>query len=402
MRDEGRDMTHFGFGESPFSVHPKLCDAFAGSVRHKSYLPGLGLPQLRENIAAYYQKHADYDFSAARIAVGPGSKELIYHLLYVLEGPVILPAPSWVSYAPQAILHGRAIHFVRTKRQDGYRMSAAALAAALAGIHAPQKILIINSPGNPTGQVYNREELKALAAVCCKHNVIVISDEIYAQTDFTAPMSPGLAAYCPQQVLITAGLSKAYGAGGWRLGFAAAAHDSLLPVFNALAVVISETFSCVCAPLQYAACLAYSDDEEIKSHIRACATAHAAVVFHTARRLRECGLYCADGQGGFYLFPNFDDFGEKLRARGIMTAADLASVLLDECAIAALPADDFGLPTQELALRFAPMDYDGDGLLHAIAKSGGDPAAVIPAHAATFIPRVVAGCERLKQWLDKI
>ena len=149
MRDEGRDMTHFGFGESPFSVHPKLCQAFAENVRHKSYLPGLGLPQLRENIAAYYQKHAGYDFSAASIAVGPGSKELIYHLLYVLDGPVVLPAPSWVSYAPQAALHGKAVHFVRTKRQDSYRMEAAALASTLADIHAPQKILIINSPGNP-------------------------------------------------------------------------------------------------------------------------------------------------------------------------------------------------------------------------------------------------------------
>ena len=145
-------------------------------------------------------------------------------------------------------------------------------------------------------------------------------------------MSPGLAAYCPQQVLITAGLSKAYGAGGWRLGFAAAAHDSLLPVFKALAIVISETFSCVCAPLQYAACLAYSDDEEIKSHI-------VLVPRHTPPlsliRRGVCvnaGFIVRTVKAVFILFPNFDDFGEKLRARGIMTAADLASALLDECA----------------------------------------------------------------------
>ena len=316
MRDEGRDMTHFGFWRITLFRSSQIVSGVCRKCPTQKLFARAGSAATQRNIAAYYQKHAGYDFSAASIAVGPGSKELIYHLLYVLDGPVVLPAPSWVSYAPQAALHGKAVHFVRTKRQDSYRMEAAALASTLADIHAPQKILIINSPGNPTGQVYNREELKAIAAVCCKHNVIVISDEIYAQTDFAALMSPGLAAYCPQQVLITAGLSKAYGAGGWRLGFAAAAHDSLLPVFKALAIVISETFSCVCAPLQYAACLAYSDDEEIKSHIRACATAHAAVVFDTARRLRKCGLYCADGQGGFYLFPNFDDFGEKNCGRG--------------------------------------------------------------------------------------
>ena len=321
----------------------------------------------------------------------------MFHLLYV---PLVLPAPSWVSYAPQAKLYGKAVHAIATRREDNYNLQAKDLSATLDRIAAPQTILILNSPNNPTGQTYSREVLAAIATVCREHNTFIIADKIYAQTDFNMPMSPGMAEFCPEHVIVTSGLSKAYSAGGWRCGFAAG--DCLLPIFEALAVIISETYSCVCAPLQHAACVAYSNDQEIEAYMRFCVGAHAAVVFETARRLRAAGLYCASGMGGFYLFPNFDDFRQQLRAVGITTATELANALLQECAVTTLPAEDFCLQAEELVLRMAPMEYDGDALLHQLANTHHDPITALNSQAEQLIPRIVAGCERLTGWLKQL
>ena len=270
LRAAGREVALFGFGESPFAVHPKMQAALAAAAGEKSYLPALGLPRLREAVAAHHRRATGLDFSAARIAVAPGSKEAIFHLLYALAGPLILPLPAWVSYAPQARLLGKTTLAVETDYASGYKIDPARLDSVLAQADAPQSVMILTSPNNPSGQGYAESEWREIAAVCRRRNVFVIADEIYAELTFSDSdsIAPSFAVHCPERVVVTGGLSKSRAAGGWRLGFAAAASPRLDNVFAALAALISETYSCVCAPLQHAAIVAYEDDEDFRLRAR--------------------------------------------------------------------------------------------------------------------------------------
>lgn len=395
--EAGREVVLWGFGQSPFPVHPAMCRALAENAHQKDYLPSLGLPQLREAIAAHFRDLGDYSLDPRRIAIAPGSKEVIYQLLLTLDGPLVLPMPAWVSYRPQARLAGKPVLGLQTDLAAGYRLYPEALDSLLAKSGAAQSVMIVTSPSNPTGQCYGDAEWGPIAEVCRARNVIVIADEIYAQLCFGGrPLAPGIGVHCPERVIVTGGLSKSHGAGGWRLGFAAGCGPSLQGVFDTLATVISETYSCVSAPVQNAAVTAYSDPE-VWRYVRDCARLLEAVLAVTRERLLECGVECLPSQGGFYLYPNFQPFAGRLAERGIRTSARLARTLLDEAGIALLPAEDFGGWPESLACRLAAVDFDGDAVYRAFRECG-DPG-VVATDAERLLPSVLEGCRRLRQWL---
>lgn len=393
----GKEIVFWGFGQSPFPVHPAMRAALGENAHRKDYLPSLGLPELRDAIASHYRDLAGYGFDPARIAVAPGSKEAIYQLLLVIDGPLVLPTPSWVSYRPQAQMLGKRVLDLPTGIGSGYKIDAGALDRLLAESGAGQSVMIVNSPSNPTGQSYSEDEWAPVAEVCRRRNVFVIADEIYAQLCFgDRKVAPGIGEHCPERVIVTGGLSKSHGAGGWRLGFAAACDPALQNVFDSLATVISETYSCVNAPLQHAAIVAYSDPE-VGRYVRDCARLLEAVLGHTQRQLRKQGIDCLPGQGGFYLYPNFLPFAKGLGGRGIRTAAELARALLEEAGIALLPAEDFGGHPGSLACRLAAVDFDGDAVYRAFREHG--DTGVVASNADTLLPSVALGCRRLGEWL---
>lgn len=393
----GREIVLWGFGQSPFPVHPSMCRALAENAHQKDYLPSLGLPRLREAIAAHYRELAGYSLDPRRIAIAPGSKEAIYQLLLTLDGPLVLPAPAWVSYRPQARLAGKPVLDLQTDLASGYKIRPKALDRLLAKSGVAQSVMIVTSPSNPTGQSYGEAEWGPIAEVCRARNVVVIADEIYAQLCFgDRAIAPGIGAHCPERVIVTGGLSKSHGAGGWRLGFAAGCGPSLQGVFDTLATVISETYSCVSAPVQNAAVTAYTDPE-VGRYVRDCARLLEAVLAVTRERLLACGIECLPSQGGFYLYPNFLPFAERLAERGIRTAARLARTLLDEAGIALLPAEDFGGWPESLACRLAAVDFDGDAVYRAFQEHG-DPG-VVATDAERLLPSVLEGCRRLREWL---
>lgn len=398
LRAAGREIAHFGFGESPFPIHPKLRTALCEHADKNSYLPVLGLPALRKAIAEFLPAGNGCELHADRIAIAPGSKQIIFHLLHILEAKTVLPSPSWVSYAPQAHMLGREVVPVETSCEQGYQITARALDCALAKAGAGA-VLILNSPGNPTGQVLSEGELDELAEVCRKHDACVISDEIYAPLDFTRTVSPSIGSRCPERTIVTGGLSKAYSAGGWRLGFAAACSPVLQPVFDALEALVSETYSCVSAPVQHAACTAYSGDEEIQRHVRDCALLHGFAASLTRDRLLQAGLRCAPAGGGFYLFPNFGGHAGALGRKGISTSRKLAETLLEKCGVSSLPSEDFRLAPAELALRMSPVDYDGGEVLRIYTENGRD-MSVIEKDANRLYRSMLAGCSRLQMWLE--
>jgi aspartate/methionine/tyrosine aminotransferase len=145
MRRAGETVYHYGFGQSPFPVHPKIIKKLQDHSHEKDYLPTLGLIELRDEICRYYKKEFNFDFSNDCVLVGPGSKELLFQALFVLEGDVIIPAPSWVSYGPQVNIRGKEITRIITKEENNYKLQANELDQTCNKLDDNQKILIINS-----------------------------------------------------------------------------------------------------------------------------------------------------------------------------------------------------------------------------------------------------------------
>jgi aspartate aminotransferase len=396
MRAEGKTVYHFGFGQSPFPVHESIVGKLKEHAHEKDYLPTLGLLELRENICSYYKKHFDYDWKPEHILIGPGSKELLFQALYVLEGPVIIPAPSWVSYGPQVNVRGKHIMRAVTKRENGYKLQPEELNAVCDILPDEQKILIINSPNNPSGAVYTREEMQGIVDVCRKRNIIIMSDEIYAMVDFKGDDKRGFYNLYPEGTIVTAGLSKSHSAGGYRLGFLATG-PKLEPVIRCLASLVSETFSAVSAPIQHSGVEAYSDNQEAWDYIKQCTAIHGAVGMYMAKRFRAMGAECPDPEGAFYIMPSFTAYKEKLAKHGIKTSPEFADLCLEKANVAMLPGTDFYMPHHYIACRVATVDYDGGAVYKASVGKTLDDAFV-----EENCPSVKAGLDSLEAFLKSL
>ncbi len=397
-RAMGFEVVHLGFGQSPFPP-PK---AFVGAlVRHAGdnrFLPSQGLPELREAAANYLGWRFGHNASADRIMVGPGSKELIFDLLMVLEGDLLLPVPSWVSYAPQArILHKRIID-VRTDAEAGYRVGPDAIEAACRKSDARQRILILNSPCNPTGAVYKVDEVKAIAAAAAEQNIIVIADEIYAEITFGKGKYASIAAYAPDRTIVTTSLSKGFSAGGHRLGVLLL-PDGMEVLMPHLAALASETFSCVCAPIQHAAIVALSENKEVRQHVEDCAAIHELATDYLYRGLAKLKLRCPKPEGAYYLFPDFSPFAERFKAPAVSTDAEICADLLDKEGVAMLPGSAFGMWEEALAVRVAAVDYDGEAALKAYQKKKPAKAADKKKFVEKHCPNLAEGLKRLGEYL---
>ena len=398
LRRDGKEIVHWGFGQSPFPVHDTIKNALIEASHHKEYLPTLGLYELRETFCEYYRWLHGYEFDPDCVLVGPGSKELIFQILFALEGPLIIPAPSWVSYGPQAHIRGKNVFAVQTRKETGYKLTPDLLEDACKNLMVNrQKILIINSPNNPTGTVYSAEETKLLSAVCRKHNVIVISDEIYALTDFSGKVNKGFSECYPEGTIVTTGLSKGHSAGGYRLGLIAMPRN-FKSVLKALMAMVSETFSAVSAPTQYAAVKAYSKDTSLMAYVKKCTEIHQATGMYLFERFQKMGLGCVKPEGAFYLFPDFDKYMDYFRSRGIVTSPDLCNFLLKELSVATLPGSDFYFLPDHLACRVASVDYDGEKVVSAANKTDNLDFQFVEHHC----PNLKKGCDKLQDFLKSL
>ncbi len=223
MWDEGRDVHHLGFGESRFPVHPKIAEAMQANVQRRSYLPALGLRELRETIANYYQNKLQMTVSPGRVVIGPGSKSLIYALLLALGEEIILPQPSWVSYAPQAQLLGKPITWIPTLPENDYNLDIEILEQKITESQhnwGNPEVLVINSPQNPTGTMMPPEKIEELADFARDQGLMVVSDEIYALVTHGQIPHASIAQYYPEGSIVLGGLSKHLSLGGWRFGVA--------------------------------------------------------------------------------------------------------------------------------------------------------------------------------------
>ena len=401
-RKRGESTVHFGFGQSPFPVPRILQEELRKNAHQKDYLPTQGLWQLRERIAQYYQQERHYQFEASGIVIGPGSKELIFQSLFILQGAILIPAPSWVSYGPQVQIRGRKIHPLRCDEENHYKLQAADLANYCHRLNGQQKVLIINTPNNPTGAVYGDDEIAEIAEVCKRYNIIIISDEIYGDIDFSERPKKGFFSHYPEGTLVTGGLSKAHSAGGWRLGFLATSFhfDDFL---TALSSMISETYSAVSAPIQYAAIMAYSHHPEIKERFSTCRKIHACVGTYMASRLRQMGASVSDPQGAFYLLPSFEQFKDQLAKKyAVKTSAEMAQLIYQKVQVAMLPASDFYMPEEFLGTRISTVDYNGQAVLEAAQKVLKKAPQLDNQFVERNCPNVVTGMDRLTDFFSAL
>jgi aspartate aminotransferase len=353
----GYETIHLGFGEAAFPLHPLLKTALSEAITHTSYAPVLGIPALRQAIATYLTKTRNIVCSADQIVVGPGSKPLLYALLRLLEGDVLLPVPSWVSYAPIAHLAGRQVIQVQTAPEDHHRLTPSALDHAMAQARregANPRILLVNTPSNPTGSMFAQADVEALALWAREAGVILISDEIYAELAHGWRQHVSPAHFYPEGCIVTGGLSKAFSAGGWRVGYAALPSttegDKVIAAMRALA---SEIWSATATPLQEAALVAYTPNASIDQYIRHAALVHGYVARQLYETLVHLGVLCPRPAGGFYLYPDFSPWRSTLLERGIGTSQELARYLLEEWNIATLPGSDFNEEPSTLRLRLS-------------------------------------------------
>jgi aspartate aminotransferase len=391
LQAEGREILRLGLGQSPFPVPDHVRDSLARNAHQKDYLAVKGLPALRQAVVDWVKRTEGLDYSPEHVLVGPGTKELMFLVQLVYYGDLVIPSPSWVSYAPQARIIGRHIHWLRTRPETGLGVEPEALEELCERDPARPRLLILNSPSNPTGHCYSPEQLRAIADVLRKYRVLALSDEIYSGTHYT-DSHQSLARYYPEGTIISNGLSKWCGAGGWRLGFFVF-PKSLAWLADSMAAVASETFTATSAPIQYAAVDALEDRPEMTTYLQHSREVLSALASYAYRTLSQAGAVLSPAAGGFYLFPRFESRRSGLAPRGIEDGPTFCERMLEETGVAALPGNCFGRPTRELSLRMAIVDFDGGNALAQATKAPVDEA-FIKQHCS----RVTTAVDRMAEW----
>ena len=383
--NQGKKVYQFGFGQSPFPVPEKIVTALKNNAHRKEYLPIQGLGELRDSISKNLKKKIGINYPKKNIVITPGSKEAMHLLHVAFNGEIILPAPSWVSYEPQAIIGRNKVHWIQTSRENNWFPTAKQLEKKIKSIKKKNLLFILNSPNNPSGTIC--KNLKELAAVAKKYNLIVLSDEIYTDLTFCNKYE-SISQYYPERTFISGGLSKWCGAGGWRVGFFAAPNQ-LSELLANIKTLASESYSTVNSPAQFAAVEAYEGDfSEYKTKTLNILRSVGNYVYN---HLKSNKVLINPPQGAFYLMPEFPNKKYK-------TSTELCETILDEIGVAMLPASDFGFGPKKMLTRLCYIDFDGSEFLKAPINGKILDDKIIEKYA----PNVVEGVEKLSNWAKNL
>ena len=385
LKKSGKKVYKFGFGQSPFPVPESIISALKNNANKNTYLPMQGLEELRSAIANHLNKNNNNDFKPNDIVVGPGTKELMFLTQIAFEGEVLLPAPSWVSYQPQAFIAKNKVHWIQTSGTSNWFPTAEQLENKIKSIKNKNLILFINSPNNPSGTVC--KNLQEIAEVSKKYKLIILSDEIYSQLTFSDRYR-SISNFYPERTIVSTGLSKWCGAGGWRLGFFAIPNQ-LSELKNSLKILCSESFTSVSAPIQYAAVEAYRGD-------------HSAYLNSIKKILLLAGTYVYENlisntinvtkpDGGFYLMPEFTN-------AKFLSSSQMCKDILNKTGVALLPGSDFGLNSNKMLARLSYTDFDGNNFLNNTSGS----KKLDDSDLRKYAPNIVEGVIKLKEWSNSL
>ncbi len=344
LKAAGHDIISFSAGQPDFDTpdHIKEAAKAALDAGKTKYEPVVGVKVLRDAVAKLYTERGLKDLSAANVVISTGAKHSLYGCTQVLLDPgdeCIIPAPYWVTYPAQVLLARATPVFVGSTEDNGFKMTAADFRAA---ITPRTRMLILNSPNNPTGAVYTRAELEAIADVCLEHQIAVLWDSIYDELIYGglemlefATLRPGL-----QDLTITVnGLSKSHAMTGWRLGYLVAPPA----VADAVSKLQSQSTSNATSITQWAALAALQGDQEPTRAMKVHFDRRRKLMVELLRAIP--GVTCAEPMGAFYTFPNLSAHLGKTGPDGVIADDNaLCNHLLKNCGVATVPGSAFGAP----------------------------------------------------------
>ena len=378
---EGKKVYKFGFGQSPFPIPESVVSALKHSAEKHTYLPMQGLEELRSVIADHLKKNNNNSFKKEDIVIGPGSKELMFLTQILFQGEILLPAPSWVSYQPQAFIANNKVHWIQTTSDSNWFPTPQTIENKVKKIKNKNILLFINSPNNPSGTVC--KNLEEIAKVARKYKIIILSDEIYSGLTFNGQYK-SISNYYPEGTIVSTGLSKWCGAGGWRIGFFAIPNQ-LQELKNSLKILCSESFTSVSAPIQYAAIEAYKGDHSIYlENVKKILSFTGNYVYE---KLKSNLISISKPEGGFYLFPEFNN-------AKFSSSSDMCEDILNKTGVALLPGSDFGLNGKKMMARLSYTDFDGVNFLKHTKSS----KKLDEADLKKYAPNIVDGVAALKDW----
>ncbi|ACJ33509.1 pyridoxal phosphate-dependent aminotransferase [Anoxybacillus flavithermus] len=340
LKAAGYDVIGLGAGEPDFNTPQHIMEAAVKAMYdgHTKYTPSGGLATLKQEIIKKFQQDQQLDYKPSEIIVCVGAKHALYTLFQVIldEGDeVIIPTPYWVSYPEQVKLAGGIPVYVEGLEENEFKITPEQLKQAITN---RTKAVIINSPSNPTGVIYTKEELQALGEVCVAHDVLIVSDEIYEKLVYGGHEHVSIAQLSPElkkQTIIINGVSKSHSMTGWRIGYAAGDAE----IIGAMTDLASHSTSNPTSIAQYAAIAAYSGPQEPVEQMRQAFEERLNIIYE--RLIQIPGFSCVKPQGAFYLFPNAK---EAATMTGYEHVDAFVEALLEEAKVALVPGSGFGAP----------------------------------------------------------
>ena len=385
LKKIGKKVFKFGFGQSPFPIPSNIVLELKNNANKNKYLPMQGLEELKVAIASYLDKHNNNNFKSENIIIGPGTKELMFLTNIAFNGDILLPAPSWVSYQPQALIAKNKVHWIQTSSSSNWFPTAAQIENKVKSIKNKNILLFLNSPNNPSGTVC--KNLKEISEVAKKYKLIILSDEIYSNLTFEGKYK-SISNFYPEGTIVSSGLSKWCGAGGWRLGFFAI-PDELKELKKSLKILCSESFTAVSAPIQYAAIEAYTGD--YSNYLEAVKKILSSIGMYTYENLKSNAINVSKPEGGFYLFPEF------VNAK-FSSSSEMCKDILEKTGVALLPGSDFGIESKKMVARLSYTDFEGETFLkNTIGRKMLDNADL-----KKYAPHIVEGVSKLKHWSNSL
>ena len=334
LKSEGKDIVNFGAGEPDFDTPEFIKNVAVESIKSgfTKYTPSTGIPELKKCISQKFKRDNSLDYPPEQIAVSCGAKHSIFNTIFSLLNPgdeVIIPLPYWVSYPQMVRLCGGEVKFIPTQQTDGFKIKATDLRKS---IGRRSKLLILNSPSNPCGSLYSKQELQAVAEICTKHSLYVISDEIYEKIIFDDNIHTSLASINKEIFDLTVtvnGISKAYSMTGWRIGYIGGPED----VIKGVAKIQDHSSSNPNSIAQKAAIAAISSCEDFSSTMCNEFQKRRDYIISRLDKMKKITYF--KPQGAFYVFCNI--------SKTKLTSLEFSSRLLEEELVAVIPGIGFGL-----------------------------------------------------------
>jgi aspartate aminotransferase len=338
LKDAGHDVIGLGAGEPDFNTPAHILEAAKEAMDKgfTKYTPSGGLPALKKEIIGKLERDQELAYKPSEVIVCIGAKHALYTLFQVIldEGDeVIIPTPYWVSYPEQVKLAEGIPVYVEGKEENHFKITAEQLKET---ITHKTKAVILNSPSNPTGMVYSREELEELGKVCLEHDILIVSDEIYEKLLYDGNKHISIAQLSPElkeQTIIINGVSKSHSMTGWRIGYAVGNQT----IISAMTNLASHSTSNPTSISQYATIAAYQGSQEDVEIMRQAFEDRLNIIFEKLNKIP--GFYCLKPQGAFYLFPKAID---AAKMAGFSDVDSFVKALLEEEKVALVPGSGFG------------------------------------------------------------